>query len=123
MHHELRERFDIKDGGCSPATQLGKAVENRFQIVFIGKRALKVVNPSDPMREAFLLENGTSHDREVKMAVGVDETRHKNALAKVFAFLRSEVPGTAYCNDPVPAEMDIAVFNRRAAQGQYDACA
>jgi hypothetical protein len=57
------------------------------------------------------------------MAVGVDETRHKNALAKVFAFLRGEVPGTAYCNDPVPVEMDKAVFNRRAAQGQYDACA
>jgi hypothetical protein len=49
LHHELRKRFDIKHGGCSPATQLGKAVEDRLQIIFIGECALEVVYPPNPM--------------------------------------------------------------------------
>ena len=75
------------------------------------------------MRETLMRENGTSHDREVEMAMRVDQTRHEDAIAKVFAFPGGQIAPPAHRNDAAPVEMHVAVLNWRAANGQYDACA
>ena len=83
-HHELGKRFYVEYACCSPVAELGKPVRNRLQVVIVRKRAFEIIDPANPVRETVLLENGAAHDREVEMAVGIDETGHQDRIAEVF---------------------------------------
>ena len=94
-------------------------LEMDSQVIVVGERALEVIDPADPMGKSLLLENGAAHDREVQMAVRIDEPGHENAIAKVFDLPARKVACAAHSNDP-PAVQDGPLHPRSAARQRQD---
>ena len=55
-----------------------------LQVIVVRKRAFEIIDSAHPVGKILLLENGAAHDREIEMAVRIDEPGHKDAVAKVF---------------------------------------
>ena len=109
--HEFWKGLNIEDACGSPATQLGKTIRNGLQVIVVREGAFEIINSPHPIRETAVLENGASHYGEVEMAVGIDQTGHKDRVSQVFHLSRGELRCAPHSNYSASLDVDDTIFN------------